>query len=84
MCSTSGGNWRARISEDGFFFSTVLLERDINCYSSVNKGRTLIALGQIILNSGVAGVDIGLTCINPGAGGGTNLFLDSLVFVRAP
>ncbi|NLI78150.1 MAG: hypothetical protein GX442_17165 [Candidatus Riflebacteria bacterium] len=79
---TSGGNWRLQIRENGVLAST-LLEKDIGGYGPVNKGRTAMALGQIILNDGVAGVDLELTAISAGAGGGANLFLDSLVFVRA-
>lgn len=80
---TSGGNWRVSIRENGILSST-LLEKDISGYGSINRGRTRMTLGQIILNSGVAGVDIEMTAINAGAGGSANLFLDGLVFVRAP
>jgi hypothetical protein len=59
-----------------------LLEKDLNGYSSVNKGRTTLPLGQIQVNSGVEGVDIDCTAINAGSGGGATLFLDALVFVR--
>ncbi|MFZ2957838.1 MAG: hypothetical protein WA705_13205 [Candidatus Ozemobacteraceae bacterium] len=81
---STGGNWRLRVSEDGIIFTTTLMDKDVNCYSQVNKGRTQIALGQIILQANVTGVDLDLAAINPGAGGGANMFLDSLVFVRAP
>ena len=80
---TSGGNWRVQIMENGVLAAT-LLEKDINGYSSINKGRTSMALGQIILNAGVVGVDLQVTALSAGAGGGANLFLDSLVFVQAP
>lgn len=80
---TSGGNWRVQIRENGVL-TTSLLEKDLSGYSSVNKGRSQIALGQIILNSGVEGVAIQMTAINAGAGGGANLFFDGLVFVRVP
>ncbi len=78
---TSSGNWRVSIRENGII-NTTLLEKDLNGYSSVNKGRTTLALGQIQVNSGVAGVDVVLTAINAGSGGNATLFLDSLVFVR--
>ncbi len=80
---TTGGNWRIQIRENGVL-TTSLLEKDVSGYSSINKGRTQIALGQIILNSGVEGVAIRMTAINAGAGGGANLFFDGLVFVRVP
>ena len=80
---TTGGNWRLQIFENGVFSST-LLEKDISGYSSVNRGRTKLSLGQIILQNGVAGVDMEMTAINAGAGGGANLFLDAIVFVRSP
>lgn len=78
---TSSGNWRVSIRENGII-NTTLLEKDLNGYSSVNKGRTTLALGQIQINSGVEGVDVVMTAINSGAGGNATLFLDSLVFVR--
>ncbi|MEW6713106.1 MAG: hypothetical protein AB1403_25020, partial [Candidatus Riflebacteria bacterium] len=78
---TSSGNWRVSIRENGII-NTTLLEKDLNGYSSVNKGRTTLALGQIQINSGVEGVDVVLTAINAGSGGNATLFLDSLVFVR--
>lgn len=83
---TSGGNWRLRIFDDGTFnLPDSLLQKDINCYSSIAKGRTQLALGQVLFGgTNVDGIDLDITCINPGAGGGTNLFLDSLVFVRVP
>lgn len=80
---TTGGNWRVQIRENGILAST-LLEKDISGYNPTNRGRTVMTLGQIIINSGVAGVDIEMTAINAGAGGSANLFLDALVFVRAP
>ena len=43
-----------------------------------------MALGQIIVNAGVAGINLTLTALSSGAGGNANLFLDTLVFVRAP
>ncbi|MBF0542808.1 MAG: hypothetical protein HQM08_00120 [Candidatus Riflebacteria bacterium] len=81
---TSGGNWRVRVSEEGLILTATLLEKDLNCYGQINRGRTQVALGQILVNSGVVGVDVEITAVNAGAGGGANLFLDSLVFVRAP
>jgi fibronectin type 3 domain-containing protein len=78
---TSSGNWRISIRENGII-NTTLLEKDLNGYSSVNKGRTTLPLGQIQVNSGVEGVDIDCTAINAGSGGGATLFLDALVFVR--
>lgn len=78
---TSSGNWRVSIRENGIL-STALLEKDLNGYSSVNKGRTAIALGQIQINSNVEGIDVVLTAINAGSGGNATLFLDTLVFVR--
>jgi hypothetical protein len=59
-----------------------LLEKDLNGYSPVNRGRTSMALGQIQLDAGVRGVDIDCTAINAGSGGGATLFLDALIFVR--
>ena len=78
---TSSGNWRVSIRENGVINRT-LLEKDLNGYSAVNKGRTVLPLGQIQLNAGVPGVDIDINAINAGAGGGATLFLDALVFVR--
>ncbi len=79
---TTGGNWRVRVMENGTVFNgTALIEKDITGYSATNKGRTEMALGQIIINTGVAGVDIDITAISAGAGGGANLFLDAIVFV---
>ena len=78
---TSSGNWRVSIRENGIINST-LLEKDLNGYNPVNKGRTSLALGQIQINSGVQGADIDITAINSGAGGGATLFLDAIVFVR--
>jgi len=80
---TSCGNWRVQIRENGVL-TTSLLEKDISGYSSINRGRTQVALGQIILNQGVEGVAIEMTAINAGAGGGANMFFDALAFVRAP
>ncbi|MBF0499846.1 MAG: hypothetical protein HQM09_06925 [Candidatus Riflebacteria bacterium] len=79
---TAGGNWRLRVTPNGSL--TSILEKDIDCYGAVAKGRTQVALGQIILQQGVSGVDLELVAVNPGAGGGTNMLLDSVVFVRAP
>jgi fibronectin type 3 domain-containing protein len=78
---TSSGNWRISIREDGII-NTTLLEKDLNGYSPVNKGRTSLPLGQLQINSGVGGVDIDINAINAGSGGGATLFLDALVFVR--
>ena len=78
---TTSGNWRVSIRENGILSST-LLEKDISGYSSVNKGRTSVALGQIQINGGLAGIDIDLTAISAGAGGNATLFFDGLVFVR--
>ncbi|HMM61737.1 MAG TPA: hypothetical protein PKC25_16590, partial [Candidatus Rifleibacterium sp.] len=78
---TTSGNWRVSIRENGILSST-LLEKDISGYSSVNKGRTSLALGQIQINGGLAGIDIDLTAISAGAGGNATLFFDGLVFVR--
>jgi len=81
---TSGGNWRFRIWQNGIFNTTPLLQKDLSCYGSINRGRTQMALGQILVSSTDAGVDVDVTAINAGAGGGTSLFIDSIVFVRAP
>ncbi|HQB83192.1 MAG TPA: hypothetical protein PLR50_06845, partial [Candidatus Rifleibacterium sp.] len=78
---TTSGNWRVSIRENGIL-SSALLEKDISGYSSVNKGRTSVALGQIQINGGLAGIDIDLTAISAGAGGNATLFFDGLVFVR--
>jgi fibronectin type 3 domain-containing protein len=78
---TSSGNWRVSVREDGII-NTTLLEKDLNGYSPVNRGRTSMALGQIQLDAGVRGVDIDCTAINAGSGGGATLFLDALIFVR--
>ncbi len=78
---TTSGNWRVSIRENGILSST-LLEKDISGYSSVNKGRTSLALGQIQINGGLSGIDIDLTAISAGAGGNATLFFDGLVFVR--
>lgn len=80
---TTGGTWRLQIRENGVLAAS-LLEKDINGYSPINKGRTQISLGQIIINAGVAGVDLDMTALAIGAGGGANLFLDAIVFVRVP
>ncbi|HNV71451.1 MAG TPA: hypothetical protein PKO06_17235 [Candidatus Ozemobacteraceae bacterium] len=79
---TTGGTWRLKVSENGLIFTTTLMEKDINGYSSINKGRSVIPLGQILVQSTVDGVDLELTCVNPGAGGGTSLLLDSIAFVQ--
>jgi fibronectin type 3 domain-containing protein len=78
---TSSGNWRISIRENGII-NTTLLEKDLNGYSAVNRGRTSLSLGQIQINAGVEGVDIDCNAINAGSGGGATLFLDALVFVR--
>lgn len=78
---TSSGNWRVTVKENGIV-NTALLSKDVNGYSSVNKGRTVQPLGQIQINSGVEGVDIDIDAINAGSGGGATLFLDAIVFVR--
>ncbi|HNS08143.1 MAG TPA: hypothetical protein PKN29_00520 [Candidatus Ozemobacteraceae bacterium] len=78
---TTSGNWRVSIRENGIL-SSALLEKDISAYSSVNKGRTSLALGQIQVNAGLSGIDIDLTAISAGAGGNATLLLDALVFVR--
>lgn len=81
---TSGGNWRVQIRENNVVFDNNLLEKDINCYGSVNRGRTCMTLGQIAIGTSVGGVDVEVTAVAAGAGGGANLFLDAIVFVRAP
>ena len=78
---TTSGNWRVSIRENGTLSST-LLEKDIGAYSSINKGRTSLALGQIQINAGLSGIDIDLTAISAGAGGNATLLLDALIFVR--
>ncbi len=78
---TSSGNWRVTIRENGVL-TTTLLQKDLNGYGAVNKGRTSLSLGQIQVNSGLAGVDIDIDAISAGSGGGATLFLDTLVFVR--
>ena len=78
---TSSGNWRVSIRENGVLSST-LLEKDISGYSSINKTRTVISLGQIQINGGLSGIDIDLTAISAGSGGSATLFFDGLVFVR--
>ncbi|HOY68735.1 MAG TPA: hypothetical protein PLP29_17790, partial [Candidatus Ozemobacteraceae bacterium] len=80
---TSAGNWKIQIRENGVL-TTALLEKDLSGYASINRGRTQVALGQIIVNNGVEGVVVEMTALNAGAGGGANLFLDAIVFVRAP
>ncbi len=77
---TTSGNWRVSIRENGL--SSTLLEKDIGAYSSINKGRTSLALGQIQINAGLSGIDIDLTAISAGAGGNATLLLDALIFVR--
>jgi len=77
----SSGNWRVSIREDGILSST-LLEKDLNSYSAIARGRTSMALGQIQINSGVRGIDIDMTAINAGSGGNAMVFFDCLVFVR--
>lgn len=78
---TTSGNWRVSIRENGVSSST-LLEKDISGYSSINKTRTAISLGQIQINAGLSGIDIDLTAISAGTGGSATLFFDGLVFVR--
>ncbi len=78
---TTSGNWRVSIRENGTLSNT-LLEKDISGYSSVNKKRTSLALGQIQVNGGLAGIDVDLTAVSAGAGGNATLFFDGLVFVR--
>ncbi len=77
----SAGNWRVSIREDGILSST-LLEKDLNGYGAIARGRTSMALGQIQINAGVRGIDIDMTGINAGSGGNAMLFFDCLVFVR--
>jgi len=77
----SAGNWRVSIREDGIL-TTTLLEKDLNGYSAIAKGRSSMPLGQIQMNAGVRGIDIDLTAINAGSGGNAMLFFDCLVFVR--
>ncbi|HPT47997.1 MAG TPA: hypothetical protein PLM07_19115, partial [Candidatus Rifleibacterium sp.] len=78
---TSSGNWRVSIRENGILNAT-LLEKDISGYSSINKTRTVVSLGQIQVNGGLSGIDIDLTAISAGSGGSATLFFDGLVFVR--
>jgi hypothetical protein len=83
--SSTGGNFRLQIANNNFLnLGTTLLDKDISCYSSVEKGRTQVALGQIITDSGIDGVDLELTATNAGAGGNAYMFLDSIVFVQIP
>ncbi|KAF1080928.1 MAG: hypothetical protein GQF41_2742 [Candidatus Rifleibacterium amylolyticum] len=77
----SSGNWRVSIREDGILSST-LLEKDLNGYNAIAKGRASMALGQIQINAGVRGIDIDMTAINAGSGGNAMVFFDCLVFVR--
>jgi fibronectin type 3 domain-containing protein len=79
---TSSGQWRFEIRENGILASA-LLQKDVTAYSDVNKGRTVINLGQIAIGNNVSGVDIDLTAMSAGAGGQATLFLDTLVFVRS-
>ena len=77
----TSGNWRVSIRENGTLGSA-LLEKDISAYSSINKGRTSVPLGQIQIRSGLSGIDIDMTAISAGSGGNATLFFDGLVFVR--
>jgi len=79
----SGGTYHLRITANNALLGS-LMDKDINFYSSIDRGRTQVALGQIILDSGNAGVDIEFTCVNAGSGGTAYAFLDSLVFVQIP
>jgi fibronectin type 3 domain-containing protein len=79
---TTSGQWRCEIRENGILASA-LLQKDISAYSPVNKGRTVINLGQVSIGRNVAGVDIDMTAMSAGAGGQATLFLDALVFVRS-
>ncbi|NLM17675.1 MAG: hypothetical protein GX221_08165 [Candidatus Riflebacteria bacterium] len=78
---TTSGTWRCQIREDGIL-SNALLQRDIPAHSNINKGRTVLNLGQIQIRNGVKGIDIDLTALAAGTGGHCTLFLDALVFVR--
>ena len=55
---------------------------DISGYSVTNKGRTVMSIGSIQVDSGTSGIDIDLTATAAGSGGACTLFLDALVFVR--
>ena len=62
--------------------TNALLQKDISGYSATNKGRTVMSVGSIQIDSSTSGVDIDLTAIAAGSGGNATLFLDALVFVR--
>ncbi|OQB50564.1 MAG: hypothetical protein BWY02_00391 [bacterium ADurb.Bin157] len=79
---TSSGQWRCEIRENGIL-SSALLQKDISAYSQVNKGRTVVNLGQIAIGSSVSGIDIDLIALSAGSSGQATLFLDALVFVRS-
>ncbi len=78
---TTSGTWKCEIRENGIL-SNSLLQKDISGYSAVNKGRTVMTLGSIQIDSSCSGVDIDLTANAAGAGGNGTLFLDAIVFVR--
>jgi fibronectin type 3 domain-containing protein len=80
-----GGNYTIRISDNNNFnFTSTLMEKSLSFYNSIDKGRTAVNLGQILLESSMDGVIIRLTANNSGAGNYPYAFLDSLVFVRIP
>ena len=78
---TTSGTWKCEIRENGILSSS-LLQKDISAYSTTNKGRTVMSIGSIQVDSSTSGVDIDLTANAAGSGGNCTLFLDALVFVR--
>ena len=78
---TTSGTWKCEIRENGIL-SNALLQKDISAYSATNKGRTVMSIGSIQIDSSTSGVDIDLTATAAGSGGNATLFLDALVFVR--
>ncbi len=78
---TTSGTWKCEIRENGIL-SNALLQKDISAYSATNKGRTVMSIGSIQIDSSTSGVDIDLTANAAGTGGNCTLFLDALVFVR--
>ena len=58
------------------------MQKDISGYSNTNKGRTVMSVGSIQIDSSTSGIDIDLIANAAGSGGNATLFLDALVFVR--
>lgn len=78
---STSGTWKCEIRENGILASS-LLQKDISGYSATDKGRTVMALGSIQIDSSCSGIDIDLTANAAGSGGNCTLFLDAIVFVR--